>query len=111
MYDCHSKVNAIEFDWKISVSLQSCQDDVTNALYQKCKEAVLAKRRAIYVIEGDAGTGKTAILQQALVKLFSDEKVIRDARILFCSATNLSLNHVNYVIYEKRRDFPKKFGM
>lgn len=85
------------FSYLISylISDSQCkQEDIVEALRQKCIESVLEQQKSIYLIEGCSGTGKTTVLLNAVLKLMANTRAFRSKRILFCGATNVSLDHV-----------------
>lgn len=85
------------FSYSIShlISDSQCkQVAIREALHQKCIESVIAKQKSIYLIEGFSGTGKTTILLNATLKLLENTEEFQSRRILFCGATNASLDHV-----------------
>lgn len=87
---------------------QWTQDEIVEALETKCIESISAKREAIYLIEGGAGTGKTLILLNTIIKILSNHESFQSKRILFCGASNSSVDHIAESI--KIRKCRNEFG-
>lgn len=71
-------------------------------------DAVVAKQEAIYLIEGGAGTGKSLVLMNALIKMISSTGSFQSKRILFCGATNISVDHIAHRFLKRKNT--ERFG-